>query len=167
MPDEQTASHPKPRIRRLLKALLSPSKFALVGIIGIVVNQVALYALTDGLGIYYIWSAILASQLSTLNNFLLTELWVFRDRDHRSHVLYRYLVFNLLNIATLVIRVPVLFVLTDLLGVHYLISNLVAIGLTFGVRYVVADNWIWAGRDRWDQQRVNVWFHAQHTREPR
>jgi len=158
-PDEPTAAQRRPRIRRLLGALLSPSKFALVGIIGIVVNQVALYALTDGLGIYYLFSAILASQLSTLNNFLLTELWVFRDREHRSHVLFRYLVFNLLNIATLVIRVPVLFILTDLFGVHYLISNLVAIGLTFGVRYVVADNWIWAGRDRWDQVAVGKWFN--------
>jgi putative flippase GtrA len=159
MPDEQTASRPKPRIRRLVNALLSPSKFALVGIIGIVVNQVALYALTDGLGIYYLLSAILASQLSTLNNFVLTEMWVFRGREHRSHVLYRYLIFNLLNIATLVIRVPVLFILTDLFGVHYLISNLVAIGLTFGVRYVVADNWIWAGRDRWDQVAVGKFFN--------
>jgi dolichol-phosphate mannosyltransferase len=157
--DEPTAAQRRPRIRRLLRALLSPSKFALVGITGIVVNQVALYALTDGLGIYYLFSAILASQLSTLNNFLLTELWVFRDREHRSHVLFRYLVFNLLNIATLVIRVPVLFILTDLFGVHYLISNLVAIGLTFGVRYVVADNWIWAGRDRWDQVAVGKWFN--------
>ena len=74
----------------------------------------ALYALTDGLGIYYLVSAILASQVSTLNNFVLTELWVFADRDHRSHVLFRYVVFNLLNIATLAIRVPVLFILTDL-----------------------------------------------------
>jgi len=130
-----------------------------VGIVGIVVNQVALYALTDGLGIYYLVSAIIASQLSTLNNFLLTELWVFADRDHRSHVLFRYVVFNLLNIATLVIRVPVLFILTDLFGVHYLISNLVAIGLTFGVRYMVADSWIWAGRDRWDQVTVGKWFN--------
>jgi len=159
MPDEQTAARPRPRIRRLLQALLSPSKFALVGIIGIVVNQVALYALTDGLGIYYLFSAILASQLSTLNNFVLTELWVFRGREQHSHVLFRYVVFNLLNIATLVIRVPVLFILTDLFNVHYLISNLVAIGLTFGVRYAVADNWIWAGRDRWDQKRVKGWFN--------
>jgi len=89
MPDEQTATRPRPRIRRLLTALLSPSKFALVGIIGIVVNQVALYALTDGLGIYYLFSAILASQLSTLNNFVLTELWVFRGREQHSHVLFR------------------------------------------------------------------------------
>jgi dolichol-phosphate mannosyltransferase len=123
------------------------------------VNQVALYALTDGLGIYYLVSSILASQVSTLNNFLLTELWVFADRDHRSHVLFRYVVFNLLNIATLTIRVPVLFILTDLFGVHYLISNLVAIGLTFGIRYVVADSWIWAGRDRWDQVTVGKWFN--------
>ena len=74
-------------------------------------------------------------------------------------MLFRYLVFNLLNIATLVIRVPVLFILTDLFGVHYLISNLVAIGLTFGVRYAVADNWIWAGRDRWEQVAVGKFFN--------
>jgi hypothetical protein len=74
-------------------------------------------------------------------------------------VLFRYLVFNLLNVSTLAIRVPVLFILTDLFGIHYLISNLVAIGLTFGVRYLVADNWIWAGRDRWDQVTVGGWFN--------
>src|SRR5258706_6088012 len=49
--DEQAPTPRRPRIRRLLRSLLSPSKFALVGIVGIVVNQVALYALTDGLGI--------------------------------------------------------------------------------------------------------------------
>ncbi len=45
--------------------------------------------------------------------------------------------------------------LTDLGGVHYLLSNLVAIGLTFGIRYLVADNWIWAGRDRRDQVPID------------
>ncbi|HEY6571141.1 MAG TPA: hypothetical protein VIZ22_12670, partial [Candidatus Limnocylindrales bacterium] len=39
-------------------------------------------------------------------------------------------------------------------GVNYLVSNLIAIGITFGVRYLIADNWIWAGRDRRDQQPV-------------
>ena len=158
-PGIQPLAQRRPRIRRLLKSLLSPSKFAVVGIIGIGVNQLGLFALTDGLGIHYLISSILASQLSTLNNFVLTELWVFADRDHRSHVVFRYLVFNALNIATLTIRVPVLFILTELFGVHYLISNLVAIGLTFGVRYLIADNWIWAGRDRWDQVTVGGWFN--------
>jgi dolichol-phosphate mannosyltransferase len=137
---------------------LSPSKFALVGIVGIVVNQVALYALTDGLGIHYLVSAVLASQVSTLNNFLLTEFWVFRGREVAGHALFRYVTFNVLNMATLLIRVPVLYLLTDLAGFHYLVSNLFAIGLTFGIRYLVADNWIWAGRDRRDQLPIDGWY---------
>ena len=99
-----------------------------------------------------------ASQISTLNNFVLTELWVFRDRDTPGHVVWRYLTFNLLNMATLLVRVPVLYVLTDLAGFHYLFSNLMAIGLTFGIRYLVADNWIWAGRDRRDQKPIDGWY---------
>ncbi len=38
-----TRWHRRPRVRRLLRSLLSPSKFALVGIAGIFVNQIALY----------------------------------------------------------------------------------------------------------------------------
>ncbi len=144
--------HRRPRVRRVLRALASPSKFAVVGISGIFVNQAALYAFTDGLGIYYLLSAILASQVSTLTNFLLIEFWVFRSRETRGNMLLRYLAYNAINAATLVVRIPVMYVLTDVGGVNYLISNLVSIGITFGVRYLVADNWIWAGRDRRDQR---------------
>ena len=83
---------------------------------------------------------------------------MFRDRDTPGHAIWRYLTFNLLNMATLLVRVPVLYVLTDLAGVYYLISNFVAIGLTFGIRYFIADNWIWAGRDRRDQRPIDGWF---------
>lgn len=114
-------------------------------------NQAVLFASTEFLGIFYLVSVVIASQVSTFNNFVLTEGWVFRHRESRHSVLVRYLVFNGLNTATLLVRVPVVYLLTENVGVHYLVSNLVAIGLTFGVRYFVADNWIWAGRDRRDQ----------------
>lgn len=57
--------------------------------------------------------------------------------------------------ATQLVRLPTLFFLTEVVGVYYLVSNLIAIGLTFGIRYVVADNWIWAGRDRRDQVAID------------
>lgn len=151
MPDESARAEPHHRVaiaRRALGVLASPSKFAVVGVIGIVVNQLALVLLTEILGLYYIVSSILASQVSTLNNFVLTEFWVFRAREARGQVIVRYLVFNAVNAATLLIRIPVLYFLTDHAGLHYTVSNLVAIGLTFGIRYLIADNWIWAGRDR-------------------
>jgi putative flippase GtrA len=131
----------------------------MVGIIGIAVNALALVFFTEVLGIHYALSAILASQVSTLHNFILTELWVFRGREARRHLLVRYLTFNALNIATLAIRVPVLLVSTEWFGIHYLVSNFIAIALTFGVRYFIADNWIWAGRDARDQVAVDGWFN--------
>jgi putative flippase GtrA len=154
-----TRWHRRPRVRRLVGVLLSPSKFAVVGILGIVVNQAALYVFTEYFAIYYLWSAVLASQVSTLNNFILTELWVFRGREARGGLLFRYLAFNLLNISTLFIRVPVLFVLTDVFGIYYMVSNLIAIGVTFGVRYLIADNWIWAGRDQRIQRAIDGMYH--------
>jgi dolichol-phosphate mannosyltransferase len=149
--ERPTRSHRRTHVRRLFRSLFSPSKFAIVGIIGIVVNLAALYALVDLLAIPLLPAAILSSQASTLNNFVLTELWVFREREVGGHVLWRYLTFNILNLATQFVRLPTLYVLTELVGVHYLVASLVAIGITFGIRYLVADNWIWAGRDQRQQ----------------
>ena len=157
-PNAQSATrwHRRPRVRRLFRSLLSPSKFALVGISGIFVNEVALHAFVVAMGEeQLLWAALLSSQVSTLSNFILIELWVFRGREVGGHLLWRYLTFNLLNLVTQVIRLPTLHILTEIGGIHYLISNLFALGLTFGIRYLVADNWIWAGRDRRDQTPID------------
>ena len=157
-PNAQSATrwHRRPRVRRLFRSLLSPSKFALVGISGIFVNEVALHAFVLAMGEeQLLWAALLSSQVSTLSNFILIELWVFRGREVGGHLLWRYLTFNLLNLVTQVIRLPTLHILTEIGGIHYLISNLFALGLTFGIRYLVADNWIWAGRDRRDQTPID------------
>jgi dolichol-phosphate mannosyltransferase len=157
--DGRMRRHRRPSVRRLLRSLLRPSRFAAVGIVGIGVNAVALVFFTEVLGVHYALSAVLASQVSTLHNFILTELWVFGGRDARRHLVVRYLTFNALNVATLAVRVPVLVLLTEWAGLHYLVSNLAAIGLTFGIRYFIAENWIWAGRDARDQVAVDGWFH--------
>lgn len=151
--------HRRPSARALLRSLLRPSRFAVVGVLGIAVNSVALVFFTEVLGLHYALSAILASQVSTLNNFILTELWVFRGRDARRHLIVRYLTFNALNVATLAVRVPLLVLFTEWFGIHYVLSSILAIGVTFGIRYFIADNWIWAGRDARDQSAEDGWFH--------
>jgi hypothetical protein len=88
-----------------------------------------------------------------------SSMQMVSNRSTHRHLLVRYLAFNALNIATLFIRVPVIIGLTEMAGIHYLVSNLAAIGLTFGVRYFIADNWIWAGRDDRDQTAVRHWYH--------
>ena len=119
-------------------------RFAAVGASGLVVNTLLLAALAGGLGVYYVFAAILATQGSTLWNYVLTEGWVFRRGRHRRRASHRMAMFFLVNNAALVLRIPLLFALTSLLGIHYLLSNFITIVLLLVVRFTLADTWIWA-----------------------
>src|SRR3954471_16633200 len=119
-------------------------KFGLVGATGLAVNTLALLAFTEGAGVYYVLSAILATQVSTIWNFTLTDLWVFRGGASRRTRMQRFLLFAVMNNAALLLRSPLLWLLTSALGIHYLVSNLLSLGVLTAIRYGVADVWIWA-----------------------
>jgi len=124
-------------------------RFVAVGLSGLLVNTVFLAFFTDVFGLYYLLSAVLATQGSTLWNFALTERWVFRGSDeHRHSQGHRLIMFFIVNNAALALRGPMLWVLTSVLGIHYLVSNIISLGALTIIRYVVADSWIWARRLR-------------------
>ena len=114
------------------------------GVTGLVVNTLVLALLTDVAGLFYLVSAVIATQASTLWNFCFTELWVFSDRDHKRGRGTRMALFFLMNNAALALRGPLLVLLTSGLGIHYVVSNVISlVGLTL-VRFALADTWIWA-----------------------
>jgi dolichol-phosphate mannosyltransferase len=120
------------------------AKFGLVGLTGLAVNTIVLAALTEGLGIYYLASAVVASQVSTLWLFCLTDLWVFRDRRAQRGMWHRLALYALMNNAALLLRSPLLVLLTSVAGINYLVSNVLSLAFMTVVRYGVADVWIWA-----------------------
>jgi dolichol-phosphate mannosyltransferase len=132
----QTAS-PSGRVGRFVG-------FALVGASGLAVNQIALWALTEKVGIYYLLSAILATQVSTVWNFALVERWVFVGGTEGR--LRRFGLFALMNNLWLLLRTPFLFLLTDVVGINYLLSNMLVLGAMTLVRFGIADRVIWADR---------------------
>lgn len=132
--------------RRTRGRLVRASRFALVGLVSLGVNQAVLWALVTFTGMSYLLGAVFASQASTLVAYLANEFWVFPGRSEagrRFQWVRRLLVFDSLNTASLLLRLPVLFLLTSGLHVNYLISNMVAIGLFMVIRFFVADAWIW------------------------
>jgi dolichol-phosphate mannosyltransferase len=122
------------------------SRFAIVGLTGLGVNQLAMVLLTEMLGLHYILSAVAATQLSSSWNFIATELWAFRGRQTINSPLGRYASFLGLNNATLLLRIPLLWVLTEAAGFNYLWSNALTLLMLFAARFVIADGWIWGGR---------------------
>jgi dolichol-phosphate mannosyltransferase len=135
--DRQRIRAKPPRLRPLLL-----SRFAAVGVSGLVVNLALLWAAVTMGHINYVVGAVLATQGSTTWNFLLLDRWVFPQRRERSGRL-RYLAFSGVNNLTLLLRVPMLAALVSVLHVHYLLSNLMTLVVLFVSRFMVSDRLIW------------------------
>ena len=118
-------------------------KFLLVGVSGLVVNTAALYAFTELATLPILISAAIATQVSTLWNFGLTETWVFGKRETERPFLQRLVSFLLINNLLLLVRGPIITVMVGKMGIHYLIANLASLFVMTLLRYLLADKWIW------------------------
>ena len=58
-------------------------RFGVVGATGLLVNTLALVFFADVLALWYVLGAILATQVSSLWNFVLTDRWVYAPADRR------------------------------------------------------------------------------------
>lgn len=121
------------------------AKFGTVGLSGFVVNELALAGAVGVLGLNYLFGAVLATQASTTWNFALVEVWAFRHHEPHHSLPRRLGLFFVLNNLALLLRMPIVGGLTSGLGVNYLVSNLVSLGVLTVLRFLVADSWIWAG----------------------
>jgi putative flippase GtrA len=120
------------------------ARFGTVGASGLAVNELALAAFVAGLDVNYLVGAVLATQVSSLWNFALVERWAFHNHDSRRSLLHRMVLFFAVNNVALLLRGPILVGLTSVLGLNYLLSNLISLGVLTVVRFGVADTWIWA-----------------------
>lgn len=133
--------------RAALRMLVSGSQFATVGVLGLVINQVLLWFLVDVVHTgHLLLSAAIATQGSTTFNFIGTESWVFSSRRAGGvrGVVRRFLVYDAVNSSALLVRLPLLQVLTAGAHMNYLIANLITLVALTVVRFLVADLLIWS-----------------------
>lgn len=125
--------------------LLRFLKFGLVGASGIVVNEGLLWLLTELGGLVYLLSSAISIEASIVSNFLLNDFFTFRDRrspgtQARAKRLGK---FNIVSLAGLAVNLGMLWLLTEVFGVYYLLSNLAGIGLAFLWNYGLNTWWTW------------------------
>lgn len=120
--------------------LLRAVVFGLVGLSGLSVNMAVLWLLYEHL--HYLPAAVLATEASTTWLFILTETLVYRHAKAGTTA-SRAVRFFLFNHALLALRLPVLALLVDGIGIGVLPSNALTLGLLFVVRFLVADSAIY------------------------
>jgi dolichol-phosphate mannosyltransferase len=145
----QLRSAPVSRRERILQ-LSRMVTFGLVGLSGVAVNTAALWFFYHSLGLHQLVGAALATQASTLWNFALIDLFVYR-KQRRGRAIGRASRFLVMNNLLLVARLPALQLLIWS-GLDVLVANAITLVLLFALRFVMSDRVIYgsprdAGRE--------------------
>ncbi len=119
------------------------ARFSLVGIGGVGVNSGMLWLLRSGAGLPLPAASALAIETAMWSNFLLNDLWTFHEERHRRPWWTRAAVFHATAAAAALMNLGLLLTLVTWAGMHYLIANLVAIGVAATVNYSVSALWTW------------------------
>jgi dolichol-phosphate mannosyltransferase len=119
-------------------------KFAAVGAVGAVLNLAVLYALTE-LGVFYLLSGLIGIEAGLLSNFILNRSWTFRDRQGRGlrYVLTALYRDHAVRFVGIVLNLVILWFLTSVFGVYYLISQVIGIAVAMLWNYGGNQWWTW------------------------
>ena len=110
-------------------------RFGLVGLTGVFVDMTLLYLLSDSstLGLPLTRSKIIAGEVAIINNFLWNDSWTFADvvlkQQGWGQRCKRFLKFNLICLAGLVLNVLILNLVFNFLIPNRYVANLIAIAI--------------------------------------
>jgi dolichol-phosphate mannosyltransferase len=112
--------------------------FGLIGVSGLLPNQLALWLLNDHAGVHYLPAAVLANLIAVGWNFALTDTLLYRDRRTRRFAA-RLANFFVIGNADLLLRIPLLALLVGGAHLGVLVANLVTLLVSFAVRFLLLD----------------------------
>lgn len=119
-------------------------KFGIVGGSGVFVNMFLLWFCKDQLSIPLTIASLIAIGVSIFTNFVLNNFWTWRDSSTKNkysflHRMWRYYITASLS-AT--INYITLIVLSEYVGIYYLISNLIGIGFGMVFNFGLGEFWV-------------------------
>jgi dolichol-phosphate mannosyltransferase len=116
-------------------------RFVLVGGSGVLVNSLTLFVLYGMAGMPFIVASAVSVELAITNNFVWNDIWTFARCGGSG--LVRFARFNLVSLMGLVVTTSTAWLLVHVVGVHYLIANLVGISLASICNFVASVRWTW------------------------
>lgn len=110
--------------------LLQLFRYGFVGGVAFVVDYGSLYVLTEFLSVPYLWSAAIAFILGLVTNYLLSISWVFK-KNATMQRWQEFLFFAIIGVIGLGFNELIMYVGTDLLHLHYMLSKLISTVIVF------------------------------------
>ncbi|MDD2807030.1 MAG: GtrA family protein [Patescibacteria group bacterium] len=104
-------------------------KFAIVGGSAAAINFIIYYSLTKHFSFWYVYSSAAGFTISAIFNFTSNKFWTFRNKAAGKHALRQVAKFAIVMISGLVINMVIIYFLTDMVGIDWRWSWLLANGV--------------------------------------
>ncbi|NOX65274.1 MAG: GtrA family protein [Chlorobi bacterium] len=124
-------------------------KFGIVGGSGLFVNMFLLWFGKEVLSLPLTIASLIAIGISIFTNFVLNNFWTWKDNSTKNkysffHRMWRYYVTASLS-AT--INYITLIVLSEYVGIYYLIANLIGIGFGIIFNFGLGEFWVFKKKE--------------------
>jgi putative flippase GtrA len=125
--------------------------FAIVGAIGIAVQVSALWLLAGRLGVPLLAATVLATEIAVLHNFVWHVFWTWADRPaSASETIARLARFHVTNgLVSIIGNLLLMSLLVGCLRLHYLVANLLSVGVCALVNLVISNFWVFRPARKW------------------
>ncbi len=148
--------------------------FAFGGSVGAVINWAITYALTEYFYLYYLLSNLIGSTMNIMFNFVYHRSITF---SVFSDIRRRFVKFLIFSIIILILNISITFTLTEVFGLWYLFSVIIATGIVVVFNFAVNQLYVFfdvdkinvryeeVGYDFYDRQTkslnpIRAWFHT-------
>ena len=110
--------------------LIQLFRYGFVGGAAFLVDYGVLVLLTEVFGMHYLLSATISFILGLITNYLLSVVWVFNNRTLGNRWA-EFTVFTIIGVIGLGLNALIMYVCTDKMGIHYMISKIISTVIVF------------------------------------
>lgn len=103
-------------------------RYCFVGGLAFLVDYGLLYLLSDKFGLHYLLSASIAFIAGLVVNYLISTFWVFSESKYQDKR-KEFAIFAIIGVIGLGLTEGLMWLFTDLAGMHYMLSKLITAAL--------------------------------------
>lgn len=101
-------------------------RYVFVGGVATVVDWGILYILTEFAHLHHLLSAVVSFVAGLITNFILSKLFVFNANEAKVNKVLEFAGYAIIGVVGLGITELIMFVVTDKIHIHYMLSKIIA-----------------------------------------
>ncbi len=112
-------------------------RFLSAGGLGVLLYYLILYILTDVAGVWYMVSAVIASIVNYISNFVLQKFWTFKNKDTKN-IHWQASKYAVMTVFLFVANLFLLYVLVEYARLWYLAAQIIVTILLTAISYLIS-----------------------------